>query len=747
MKIKQQSFYFSLIIFLSAIIFADPVQIDFQMKNNINDTTDVFFSHKDINGTSVAIPFDMLRHTKNGGVFLNTNGYDGDDFDDQSKKKPRPYFGGDSLWLGNFEDLRGKISDLLDYIELMLNNPEKELTSSQLASALDELEALSNERHRRAAENQQDVTENLLRNSTLDNWRFTHYPGYQKYHPAHPHHETYIVPGILETPREKGGGDSQKAPSNTDSGAASLPSPDTNLMLGKRTSKGSSDEDDPRQPKKPRDDKNAKSECPKEKQTETVEKEIEVDGKKYTITSELSGIDLDLICMICFDLAGLDGEKCGKCYKHICLKDYNKYLDGKKEALCPSCQSFQLSSFTADPDEMKYKINHLQWFCPKGCGATRDLINIESHIRHCNEEYECENQGCEFEGSYSEVKSHECICDFLLVKCRHEGCQKHYIKKALEEHELTCKWQLVNVGPARFCMWEKEMMDEYYMEIPDGATPENIQDKASFLVTLLVNKVHSMSPPEECDDIVTSARCNGCHNRYSSKCIDAHKKECDQIETDCDYCGIIKKRAELKEHYLSCKKYLISCAIEGCDYAIARESFQELNKHEHDHCLSLNGIEFLDEMYLPDAESVRYVSISGESYLISLPGMLSEYSWETGIFIPKWNLLIILTAGCGKQHVCFGKLENKPIDIAQNILIKLYSKKKLVIRKVISRFEIMGIDYKQLFMFNMPLFSIEKSRYDIFLKILLSNSRADVFAEYESEILSYRKRVKKIIPE
>ena len=385
MKIKQQSFYFSLIIFLSAIIFADPVQIDFQMqmKNNINDTADVFFSHKDINGTSVTIPFDMLRHAKNGGIFLNINGDDGDDFDDQFKKKPRPYFDGDSLWLGDFEDLRGKISDLLDYIELMLNNPEKELTSSQLASALDELEALNNERHRRAAENQQDVTENLLQNSTLDNWRFTHYPGYQKYHPAHSHHETYIVPGILETPREKGGGDSQKAPSNTDSGEASLPSADTNLELGKRTSNGSSDEDDPRQPKKPRDDKSATSEYPKEKQTETVEKEIEVDGKKYTITSELSGIDLDLICMICYDLAGLDGEKCGRCYKHICLKDYNKYLDGKKEALCPSCQSFQLSCFTADPDEMKYKINHLQWFCPKGCGATRDLINIESHIRHC----------------------------------------------------------------------------------------------------------------------------------------------------------------------------------------------------------------------------------------------------------------------------------------------------------------------------------------------------------------------------
>ena len=187
MKVTQKKIYpFLYFIFLSVMVLAGPVQVDLQLQGDINNTAEDFLSHKGINGTSVKIPSDFLRRTENGEVFFNFGGSEGDDLDNMFKRKPRLYFDGESLWSSNFESSGKFFFDFLDYIEFLLSNPERERTSSQLTSALDELKILNNERHRREAEQQQVIAEVVLESSTLeDGWRFTHHPGYQEHHRAY----------------------------------------------------------------------------------------------------------------------------------------------------------------------------------------------------------------------------------------------------------------------------------------------------------------------------------------------------------------------------------------------------------------------------------------------------------------------------------------------------------------------------------------------------------------------------------
>lgn len=603
---KQDLPIFLFFILLSVMALGDPGDTGLQISTN--NTTEDVLSNNDINSTSVIIPSERLRRTKDGGIFFNFGGNGGNDPDDMFKRKPRPYVDGESLWSGNVESLEDKISDLLDYIERLLNNPETELTPGQLTSALDELEAINDERHRRESEKQSTTAEMVSGHSALEgDWRYTHYPGYQEHHPAHPHHQPYVVPGIVETPVSKGAGANSRhhqATSSQNSGAESSASNASGAR--KKPAKGSSGGNGSRPPKKPRHDEESLVEV-NEPDSLIVRKEIIVDGKTYTLETVLTGTDTELFCLLCRGLVSYQAVQCQGCGSYFCTKEFEQLQTFNLQ--CPGCRA-NTAGFS---DVMvRRRINRLRWPCPKGCGSTYDLVDIRTHIPRCNGggEYECENSGCEYTDSYSAVQTHERTCGFALVECSHEGCQKSLPRKNIEKHESTCQWRLVDLGPIRIPSWQKNLIDRNCIDISDSVTPDDVQahDSAHFCVSLLVQLLCSSSlqvatPETETgssdicsSDICSSYICNyGCHyeadscqaldNHYSTHCpfalvacpfcpinqarnsLQAHMKVCDYRPVNCSYgCraeGLVALDLSTGHHFKTCKKMPITC--EYCD--------------------------------------------------------------------------------------------------------------------------------------------------------------------------------------
>ena len=561
MRVTQKEIYlFFLFVFLSVMVLAAPVPVDSHI--NTNNTTEDSVPNKDINGTSVTIPSDFLRRTESGKVFLDFGGNEGDDLDDMFKRKPRPCFDGESLWSGNLDSLEKKISDLLDYIELLLNIPERELIPNQLSSAVDDLETLNKERLRLKVEKQKAIMDIVLGNSTIENdWRHTRHPGYQEeLYPAY-HNTPYVVPGIVETPIATGGGakgNYQTTPDQSLSTTSSA-SPVTGGTC-KNPTKGSPGGNDSNPPQKPGRDDESSMEVNRLKRI-TVEKEITVDGESYTLETELTGNDVELYCSICRDLISPEAKQCQKCGVFICASDYKKLQETGQ--LCPHSRC-SLNLFQSA--NLRFRINNLQWPCPKNCGSTYDLVNMAAHIKNCDEgeryqEYQCENSACNYTGSYSEVLAHEETCDFAAMQCRHEGCQDHPFRKDLEEHEQTCIWQPVNLGPVSIPSWQKNLIDQFCCKLPEYNTPEQIPEhsRAHFCVSLLVQQLVQFSPSS-----VYTCRWNCGYQTNSVSAVENHySTDCPLVKVPCPFCRRYRARNNLHTHMEACDDRPVTCSY-GC---------------------------------------------------------------------------------------------------------------------------------------------------------------------------------------
>ena len=739
LRVKKQILHFPLFFTLLLLIFSGisvssaQVEVDRQWQGHAN-------------GTTVTIPPDFLKRTENGKLRISFGRNEGDGFDDTFRRKPRPYFDGEGLWVDNFEKLRQKMSDLLDYIEFLFDAPERELTPDQLASALDELETLNNERHRLEAEHQQEVTEAISVNADLgDNWRFTHHSGYQEHHPAHPHHEPYKVPGIVQTPIRKEantkGGHGQTT-SAQGSGTASSNQPVANGKSDKKRASDSSDGDGSRPPKKPGSGKEPERAINPPVKKKTVEKKIEVGGVTYFVTSELTDDDLELICPICLDLLKTEVKKCNECYKFICAEDYKKL---SKPGKCPCCRNFPLERFVdVEPGYLEHRVNNLQWLCPKGCGYSGDLQEMTTHIRSCGEEYECEHQDCGYTGSLSEVETHEQHCGFAPVECSHEGCQEHPHRQNLEEHLSICKWRQVNLGSVQFFAWQKDLIDRHSMDMPGNVAPENIEDETQFVISLLVHKIRSAKLSEE-KDVEKTRYCYGCGKEYLKTFIESHERECPMIRVACEHCGELQGRTELNDHYRRCPMYPSKCSMPGCEYTVPKIEWIKLHRHENQHCLELNGIILWFTHYLPDAESIRYVSVDRESYLIRFPRELNHYFWHTGFSIPDWNLLVVPTGCCGNQCMAFAKLEYGVDKLPQNTVIRLYDEEKLIAETAFSRCALMKLRKSELLiviLIGLRDFTSTRGKAGLILK-LSPGSLGRITRHSDGP---YRNKVKYILP-
>ena len=728
-QILSSSLLFALLLFIFSGISVSSaqVEVDRQWQGHAN-------------GTTVTIPPDFLKRTENGKLRISSGRNEGDGFDDTFRRKPRPYFDGEGLWVDNFERLRQKILELLDYIEFLFDAPERELTPEQLASALEELETLNNERHRLEAEHQQEVTEAISENTDLgDNWRFTHHAGYQEHHPAHPHHEPYKVPGIVQTPTRKEtntkGGHGQ-ATSAQGSGAASSDQPVTSGQKNNRRTRGSSDGDGSGPPKKPRPDKEPEREVNPPVAKQTVEKEIEVDGETYRITSELTGNDLELICPICLGLVKTKAKRCNGCYKHFCVDEYERIEQTK----CPRCRACPVKRFVnVNQGYLEHQINSLPWSCPKSCGYISDLHNIRAHIRNCRYEYECEHQDCGYTGSFSEVETHEKHCGFAPVECSHEGCQERPRRQNLEAHELTCQWRLVTIGPIQVFLWQKDLIDRHSIDMPGNIAPEDIrgEDEAGYALSLLVGKISSAGPP--------TIGCQGCGEEYSDELIESHARECLLVKQTCEYCGLLKKRAELRGHYQFCDRYPLQCSMPECDYTLARIESKKFNQHQDQHCRELKGIILGGKHYLPDAESIRYASVDRKSYAIRLSRELGCYSWVTGFSIPDWNLLIVVAHLNGKQCIALGRLdsESSAAQIVSNVYVKVYCRGQEIDSVITSDYSLGKLKTNDLLIMPLDLYSsVWETKTGVVLQLLLTEHGS--FRNYK--IRSYKERVEKILP-
>ena len=463
---------------LCTTVSSDPVQVDSQTHVNrvLNETLDTAFN--ETHTKSTVIPSGMLIHTDKGQILFNAAG-SGNNQDDGFGKKPRPWFDGENLRLDNVNDLAKIISELLDYIELLLDKPQQELTPAQIESALDELETVNNERLRQEAEKRQAAIETGREVSPMadhSQLAFSHHPGYQEDHPAHSLDNPSTVPGMVETPKNKRGkGKRHSRPASGKGQKKAEERPGSSMTNNggnprKKRASGGNGSEPPEQP-----EDTGGSELPEKSQTEVqvVTKEINVDGQPYTIETELTNDNKGLFCLFCRNLVSEMARHCLICTTNIC--------EAEATDTCVTCYQTDKSKFSLI--NMRTRINSLEWPCPIGCGSKQDLVNMEAHIRQCRES----TGACR--GAQPDKP--------VLIKCIHEGCQEMFAlsESELGAHESTCQWRLVDLGSVEMPAWHYDLITKNTIDLPENMTPDDVtpQNSAQTCVALLTRYIHAIS--------------------------------------------------------------------------------------------------------------------------------------------------------------------------------------------------------------------------------------------------------------
>ena len=142
-------------------------------------------------------------------------------------------------------------------------------------------------------------------------------------------------------------------------------------------------------------------------------------------------------------------------------------------------------------------------------------------------------------------------------------------------------------------------------------------------------------------------------------------------------------------------------------------------------------------------KKIRYSSVNEKSYLICFPGTLRDFSWDNGFSIPDWNLLIVLSGGCGRQYIGLGRLESNTVNIPQDLAINLYCNNELVVKKTSSKLILQTLRADELLL--IPVLSFSSGIcYSAAIILQLSLTKASGFSISETE--QYRDRVKEILP-
>ena len=392
---------FNLLLFL-ALCFSDIAQI--HAGETLNPNSYVVSRGNHSGETRAAIPSGSLKHSGDGSTVLSAGSPHL--LDDDLQKKPRPYFAADALFISDTRSFEALLLELLDYIGRLLDKPNEELTESQLNVSINELETLYEKKQQINKEREKDAIQYILGSNADENsGRFIHHPGYQEHHPAHPERQ-YTVPGIVETPVKKGGGNTHKTKTHTSKNSSTPGSLSQNMHSGKAGSSRDTHDDNPPPPKRPKSDISRIT-------TETTElivsKNITTQEGTYEITAELNRYEQDLYCAVCINLCGEEAVQCLKCCQHFCA-DHLPSLEN-----CPSCRH----ELDKPPQcNLKLRINNINWRCPKGCEELYDLSDMRSHIPTCTSDtiYQCEHDHCLYSGTFEDVSTHEQDCTHRAVR-------------------------------------------------------------------------------------------------------------------------------------------------------------------------------------------------------------------------------------------------------------------------------------------------------------------------------------------
>ena len=536
-----------------------PVQIIRQDADN--NAAGSFQFYQDTNNS--ALPFsDDFKSTGNT-LYFQPDRDDQDNDNDGYKGHFRPFFTGETLGSNSHASREQQLADVLDYVGFLLDHPYRELTAGLLNSAVTEISRLINELYTQAIDHQDWLMSYLQIGSTSEEqWRFRHHPGFQPEHPAHPHQKVDPVPGIISAPVKKGEGKKtgQAAKART-SGKGGKTTSTHQASQGISGGAGSSEGapgggDDPPSNKKRKNLSVAVSE------TQEVSMEITVNNETYNVTAELSGNDLKLFCPICIGLISGDASQCLGCTHYICRSELGQI------ACCPICRQKKKSFSDVN---LKSDIVNLKWHCPLGCGRDYDLSSLKIHIPQCRptDVFTCENQNCEYTGTYDEV----------------------------EAHEADCVWRLVEWGAHQLPVWKKEIIEQVPpVDDLDTMQPADVDQYAPAVLatSLLIQLV--VSQPSASETVIPAQvslfqeplfqeplfqQCLGCQRPYLTSDIVAHCQHCEELWVDCNYCHQSLKQGLLENHQSEeCVANLNACVL-GCGLQIA---VKDMGQHADEKC-------------------------------------------------------------------------------------------------------------------------------------------------------------------
>ena len=253
---------------------------------------------------------------------------------------------------------------------------------------------------------------------------FSHYPGNQENHPAHPEGgQVYTVPGINGLPLGGGSNGGAGAGSTSDKrryGSQYDASGGEGLSgSGDGSGGGSSGWGSSRNSsKKPKKAKN------------------EVTKKLSDGTELVAWVDDSLYCPICIDLIDECAIQCEECENYFCADHHESLLS------CPQCREDKPPYNVV---KKRRAIAAILWSCVH-CDAEGSIDNMKGHVHSCpgGEGVQCSNPGCEQMLIANDMEEHQRVCPFALRTCINIGCEHRCPNEQMVTHLLTCNFAQIH---------------------------------------------------------------------------------------------------------------------------------------------------------------------------------------------------------------------------------------------------------------------------------------------------------------
>ena len=508
------------------------------------------------NTSGITLPAGAFKRTGDGRLLLNTGGYDGDQPDDNDRRKYSPFFIDENTM--SLVETESWLLQSLDSIDHLLEQPLSKQEIEAQQQHMDELE-----KELVAFRQHQERTEilNIVGRLSEDEMiTFRHHPGYQKSHPAHSdsNDEAYIVPGMIDLP---GGSEKRATSSAASTSAASTSAASTSDGTGdgtgdnkkQKSQRAESWEQATGNKHNPPQKRGTKRKASGEDRKEFLETTATKGERKQTFQMELTRQTELFKCLFCHEFVKWDEtqkevDKCPQCchrYCHACIETNRN--NGRTS--CPHCWHPNIIQ------EGLGDINRLEWQCQK-CRTNGIVIpDMVAHIGSCNDlelelelelEQECEYDGCDFTGTQEDLSCHQLECDYRPAK----------------------------IGRFEFPCYQAKYCENIACEIPEDMTEAKLSPEVA--VTLLLHKIKN----ENWGEIERTASgvkiCPACKGVCLTDQFESHIQNCGFFMASCNKCDQSLLKKDMPSHLESaCNKNYQTCE---CDKEIIVKDMEDHKK-------------------------------------------------------------------------------------------------------------------------------------------------------------------------